>query len=411
LLRGCFLGLLLLPGGLLAQSPTRDHIVLDLSMVDPEDKQSRLVHLCFCSGPAFSSGFNSCDLHLMFELKDKSLKQPVGLICDRLKEKGKPGVTTMEWAVSLSHRSKELAWSLDCGTRQDISPNAIPPAEPPRAAKPGKDAAPEPRARDLETRLEKKIEELRKELLKRLSALEEAQRRSCVRLEANLGGRREVMVLVAGGVLRFVEVLPGSEPVPIGLSRARADELERAAQRATAAPRLPRLLLAVTPETRSVGPFFVQDRLIDPELFRRLVPAGRDARAASYQDADALIAELERRCGAKADFALPSEEQFVALARQLHDSALAAPRPCAELASEVGRLGVAELLGTAWQWTSSACRAPEGSGFDALCPADSYILKGGAASSEALECLPEYRGALPLDVRRAETSFRLILEG
>ena len=84
-------------------------------------------------------------------------------------------------------------------------------------------------------------------------------------------------------------------------------------------------------------------------------------------------------------------------------------KPCAALRRPPPGFPVAELLGHAWQLTRSAC-APLADGPRDLCPEGTFVRKGGeTASTNPLECIPEFRSATPTDVAQPGTSFRLVL--
>lgn len=256
--------------------------------------------------------------------------------------------------------------------------------------------------------LEKKIKALREDVLKQLRTVEDAQKNSCIRSNDKYQGRDEVTIAVAGGVLRFLKVEPQDSTITIGLADARADELLAKAQARSGKPIVPHIYLAVPEAVREVKAFFLQDRLIDPQLYSRLT-GGKDANRVAYQDVSRFIDELNTRCAGRATFVLPSEEQFVAAAHELYDPVESGLTSCEELRKQDRSFGITELLGHSWQLTRSLCQ-PLGERARFTCPDNSYVRKGGAASStNPLECLPEYRSPAPLDVQQKETSFRLAL--
>ena len=161
---------------------------------------------------------------------------------------------------------------------------------------------------------------------------------------------------------------------------------------------------------RPVEPFLLQDRLIDPALYAELLGnAGADACAVSYRETERFLTELNDRCAGRAAFALPTEEQFVAAARLVYDPAANGLKPCAALRRPPPGFPVAELLGHAWQLTRSAC-APLADGPRDLCTEGTFVRKGGeTASTNPLECIPEFRSATPTDVAQPGPSFRLVL--
>jgi hypothetical protein len=261
----------------------------------------------------------------------------------------------------------------------------------------------------MDAEIERRLEALRQELTAKIGALEQAQKNACVRQDGRLGERPEVLIAVAGGVLRFLEVKPASSLVALGLSQAKADEwLEEEAAR-TGQRLFPGHLYRAVPErTANVEPFFLQDRLIDSGLYSRIL-GSRNARRVAYDDARRFVVELNRRCQGKARFDLPSEEQFVAAAHRTYRPLEQGLMDCAMVAERSGE--ITQLFGDAWQLTRSPC-----SSFSAnsrtSCDRDTYIRKGGSPSSRdnRLECLPEYRHPGPADIELPETSFRLVLE-
>lgn len=257
---------------------------------------------------------------------------------------------------------------------------------------------------------QKQLEGLKAEILEKVRTLEEVQKNSCYRIDDRYQGKDEVTIAVAGGVLRFLKIQPQNSAIPIGLAEAKADELQARAQAQSTKPLVPQIYLAVPEAIREVQPFFLQDRLIDPQLYSRLTN-GKDAYRVAHQDVTRFITELNARCAGRAEFVLPSEEQFVAAARQLYGPISNELTSCEALRKEDGRPDITELLGYAWQLTRSLCQ-PFGERFRiASCPDNSFIRKGGAASStNPLECLPEYRSPAPPDVAQKETSFRLALK-
>ena len=255
-----------------------------------------------------------------------------------------------------------------------------------------------------------KLEALDTELRRRVDALETSAKRRCVRVDGTFDGRDEVLVAVGDGVLRFLRVRPPTEPLMIGLSEERAGELYREAQEGVAVPLLPWIYRSVPAVSRTVGAFLLQDRLIDPRFYAEVM-AGADAREVSVEQANRFLTELNTRCTGVAEFALPSEEEFVAAARLVYDPAANGLKPCAALRRVGASLQLTQLLGHAWQLTRSPCQPFSENPCD-RCPEGTYVRKGGAeTSASALECLPEYRSAAPPDLAQPGTSFRLVLVG
>jgi hypothetical protein len=415
------------------------------------------VALCFTPSSQFTSRV-LCAQVLTYPMtgnpRDNKFSLQVKLVCEDLKREAHVVASADEWYVSQRGRPDQPLFMINCNSKLAW------PADPalfPVSLASGSDAPPQPpdpqssahsggedrqtrietlssRLSDLEESLkqqkrtvqrlqeeilnlrsagdhsfEKKLDALRKETLDKLLALEEAQKNSCYRIDDQYKGQDEVMIAVAGGVLRFVKVKPRTSTVAIGLPEARADELLAEAQAQSSREIFPHILLAVPEAVREVKPFFLQDRLIDPQVYSRLTH-GKDARRVAYQDVERFIAELNAQCSGRAKFALPTEEQFVAAAQWLYDPVANGLKPCEAAREQDRRFDVTELLGHAWQLTRSLC-VPFSGPSRATCPdGTSYIRKGGAASStNRLECMPEYRSPAPFDVHQKETSFRLAL--
>ncbi len=266
------------------------------------------------------------------------------------------------------------------------------------------------------TTLEQKIDDLRQDFLQQ-SNLEKTHRKSkreqkaekmsCLRRDGSFGGRPEVMVSVDGTVLRFLEVRPSTGSVVIGLSEDQATEMMQQVQNATQEAILPRIFLSVPAETRDVREFYLQDRLIDDELYHRVTDG--DAHRVSYREARSFVEDLNRACSGIARFALPTEAQFVVAAQMLYNPVVNGLKPCSALTRIGADLQLTELLGNFWQLTKSKCQAFAEDSV-ASCPERSYIRKGGTAdSTNSLECVPEYRSAAPESVLQKDTSFRLVL--
>jgi len=374
-------------------------------------------------------------------------------LCDDLKGAAPITAPVEIWYVSLKGDPSNPLYRVDCRTNQATAlstpSSSAPPVSPPPASPPTQQVAKpqeapdtsDPKIRPAVAKLNDRVDELEKtlkdqrrsvqnlqeelgnlrstggrdlekqlkEILDRLRALEEAQKSSCFRIDDRYKGQEEVLIAVAGGVLRFVKIKPRSSTVAIGLSEAKANELLAAAQAESKHEIFPHILLSVPEAVREVKPFFLQDRLIDPQLYSRLTN-GKNANRVAYQDVQRFIADLNSRCNGRAQFVLPSEEQFVAAAQELYDPVANGLKPCEALRDQDRRFEVTELFSHAWQLTRSLC-VPFSDPPRTACPdGSSYIRKGGAASStDRLECMPEYRGLAPFDVNQQETSFRLAL--
>lgn len=429
----------------------------------PTDKDpagSTMVALCCTPSDLFRENETVQNCTHQWTRKGASdLSMRVENLCDELKAEATVVALDSVWYVSRKSEPGKALFRIDCKTerawRIGIAPSPAPTAAaqspaPPPAQAPQVASSPPPadtgkdrqakatekvnsRIKDLEKtlaeqkrameelkkaleargvadrKIEKRLDTLETDLIEKLRTLEEAQKSSCYRTDDRYQGQEEVTIAVAGSVLRFLRVKPRASPVPIGLSEARAGELLAQAQVQSSKKIFPHIYLAVPEAQREVGPFFLQDRLIDAGLYSRLTD-GKDAARVSYQDVSRFIAELNSRCSGRANFALPTEEQFVAAAHRFYDPAANGLKPCEELRKEDLRSGLTELFGHAWQLTRSLCQ-PFSDPPRTSCPDGSaYIRKGGAASStNPLECLPEYRSPSPFDVHQQETSFRLAL--
>jgi hypothetical protein len=231
--------------------------------------------------------------------------------------------------------------------------------------------------------------------------------------------------------LKFVEV---AAKVDIALRKADAQRFYRKAQQmwqeenrsSSSAPLLPWILMAVSesPVEKMIRLFWIQQELISSseDLYQAIVKDG-SSESVSYNDATLVIDKLNQWCKGKASFALPSEEQFVYLAKKLYDPAanIENPEPlvaCQTLSDkeleiptqEGGNFLIKKLLGNKWQLTQSKCERFDLASGDITCENDTYVKKGGTRhSTDATECIPEYRADSVPDVREPNTTFRLIL--
>lgn len=439
--------------GLLAQKSLENITV----PTEPAPAGGTQASLC-CTPLRLFTERDNCRHEWRHQATRNSLSLEVKTLCDYLKQTAKDVPLDSGWYVATKADPTVPLYRIDCSSNRAsslIQARSSPPPESPSAApsptQPAAEPADLPAAREggvrpeaikkLNSRLdgmekdlkeqkgafeglqedveslrsggqrdlERKLEALRKEILERLRALEDAQRNGCYRIDDRYKGQDEVLIAVGGGVLRFVKVKPRTTRVAIGLSEAKADDLLAEAQAQSEREIFPHVLLAVPEAVREVKPFFLQDRLIDPQLYSRLTN-GKDANRVAYQDVERFIAELNARCGGRAKFVLPSEEQFVAAAHWHYDPVANGLKPCEAVRTQDLCFDVTELLGHAWQLTRSLC-VPFSDPPRTTCPeGSSYIRKGGAASSlNRLECMPEYRSPAPFDVNQKETSFRLAL--
>lgn len=378
-----------------------------------------------------------------------SLAVAVRLVCKSLKESATVIASKGEWLVFPKGGPENELFVVNCNSLQafkmtDTSQPATPPGKiqisasnPPSDPKPvdppadpggdkGKPAASDNRVNGRLKDLEKVVDEQKKlvedlrqevkalgaadqELEKKLKALQEAQKNSCIRIEDSFKGREEVMIAVGGSILRFLHVRPQSDKISIGLSEAKAGEFLAEAQAESKTKIFPHIYLAVPEAVREVRPFFLQDRLIDGDMYARLT-GEKNADRVSYEDVSRFIEDLNTRCEGRAKFALPTEEQFVAVAHEIYQPLVVGLKLCELLRHEDKLFPFAELLGHSWQLTRTLCQ-PFSDPPKMTCADDrSYIRKGGAASSaNPLECMPEFRSSAPFDVQQKETSFRLAL--
>lgn len=133
----------------------------------------------------------------------------------------------------------------------------------------------------------------------------------------------------------------------------------------------------------------------------------------SYNDAKTVIDTLNEQCSGQR-FDLPTEEQFVYLAKTIYDLAnhKGSFQKCEALKTLNTSDGVKQLLGNQWQLTKSPCEQWSSDDNDPSrqCNPQSYVKKGGTTNSkDATECLPEYRAESTPDVREPNTTFRLVL--
>jgi len=95
--------------------------------------------------------------------------------------------------------------------------------------------------------------------------------------------------------------------------------------------------------------------------------------------------------------------------RLVYDPVVNGLKPCAALRRSGDTLQIADLFGHLWQLTGSSCK-PFGRGSDSSCPDEGFVRKGGTAGSRnPLECMPEYRSAIPGDLELKDTALRLVL--
>lgn len=215
--------------------------------------------------------------------------------------------------------------------------------------------------------------------------------------------------------LRFVKIEPTSSKIDISLSEKKAKYFYEQAQLQTASPLFPFILKSVPeggngPIFKSINTFWIQTNLLENPLYKEIISDG-SAKAVSHDDAQKVISTLNKRCQGY-QFDLPSEEQFVYLARTIYDPAHKNEniKACSKLAPLQTAEGVKQLIGNQWQLTKTRCEQWNTNDPNLQCNPQSYIAKGGATNAkDATECLPEYRGESAPDIRGSNTSLRLIL--
>lgn len=239
-------------------------------------------------------------------------------------------------------------------------------------------------------------------------------------------------VFVKGHLLQFVKIDSGNIE-NMALSEEQATFFYRKALQMlppNSTPVPPFIFKAVSDETkfRTVPIFWIQVAPVEPELYGEIVPfkSGSDNEMVrdgslykiSYQNARDFMEELNKLCEGKAKFDLPTEKQFVYLAKKIYDpvkdyqeNKKALLKPCHEL-SNLEISGVKYLLGYRWQLTKSKCEQfGDSSDPTRECNNRMYVKKGGTATSKnANECMPEYRAEASPRIRQPNTTFRLILQ-
>jgi formylglycine-generating enzyme required for sulfatase activity len=166
------------------------------------------------------------------------------------------------------------------------------------------------------------------------------------------------------------------------------------------------------PNTKVISEFWIQTETIEGKLYEKIIPSGSVDKV-SYNDAKKVIDALNKTCPGY-QFELPTEEQFVYLARKVYnpvrDKAL---KTCRVLKDKVRDNNIKQLLGNKWQLTQSQCGSWSNDSSDPIkqCNPQSYVKKGGTTDSkDATECMPEYRAESTPDVSEPNTTIRLILK-
>jgi hypothetical protein len=227
--------------------------------------------------------------------------------------------------------------------------------------------------------------------------------------------------------LAFVRINSDNAKIDIALRNADAEIFYIAAQQmwqqkklSSSSPLLPWIWRAVSknPEYREIKPFWIQQESMSSseKLYHAIFPDG-SADSVSDDDATVVIKQLNQWCKEKASFELPTEEQFVYLARKLYNPVKTGQLiSCQDFRDEksdifkkVTDFNVNKLLGEQWQLTKSECR-PFDPDSDVTCDERTYVKKGGTHNSrDATECTPEYRAESTPDIRVSNTTFRLVL--
>jgi len=181
-------------------------------------------------------------------------------------------------------------------------------------------------------------------------------------------------------------------------------------------PIVPFIFRAVsdTATPKLVAGFWIQEKTINPQLYKDLI-SDKDALVTrvSHEDAQQVINKLNELCKDKVEFSLPTEEQFVHLAKEAYDPVTDGKlKSCQELKNQKP-YGVKKVFGHNWQLTNSFCRTLDPYNSDPIRVCDSeqsYVKKGGSVESrDATECMPEYRAESIPDMREPNTTFRLVL--
>ena len=169
-----------------------------------------------------------------------------------------------------------------------------------------------------------------------------------------------------------------------------------------------------TATLKLVAGFWIQEKTINPQLYKDLI-SDKDALVTrvSHEDAQQVINKLNELCKDKVEFSLPTEEQFVHLAKEAYDPVTDGKlKSCQELKNQKP-YGVKKVFGHNWQLTNSFCRTLDPYNSDPIRVCDSeqsYVKKGGSVESrDATECMPEYRAESIPDMREPNTTFRLVL--
>ena len=197
------------------------------------------------------------------------------------------------------------------------------------------------------------------------------------------------------------QMLPSNLPVPPFIFKAVSDD------------KIPKV----------VTEFWIQVVPVNPKLYGEIVPfkPGLDDEMVrdgalykiSYRDAREFIEELNKLCEGEAAFDLPTEKQFVYLAKSIYDPVQSGElQHCNTLTNLSTNNGVKKLLGYRWQLTKSKCEEFSMSSDPTReCNDKMYVKKGGTATSKsATECIPEYRAEASPRIRQPNTTFRLILK-
>ncbi len=219
----------------------------------------------------------------------------------------------------------------------------------------------------------------------------------------------QTKVFIKKQVLEFAKIEAGS--VNIALKEREAMVFHRKAQQMLPSRLLyPFILKSVSEKERPklVTTFWIQVAPINPAFYSQIVPNALPDRV-SLQDAKIFIGKLNKRCQGVAKFDLPTEQQFVYLAKSIYNPVKTRKlAPCHTLSQLTTENGVKQLLGYKWQLTNTKCE-PLNANPIMACDDKMYIKKGGTTESKnATECLPEYRAESSPQIREPKTTFRLV---
>lgn len=208
--------------------------------------------------------------------------------------------------------------------------------------------------------------------------------------------------------LRFIKINHGILD-DIALRKQQAYDFHNQAKRQANSQLLyPMILKSVfdQPMPKVIPSFWIQQKPISPEFYQHITQ--QKSTEFSYENAIQLINKLNIFCDNQVKFNLPTEKQFVYLAKKIYNPVKTKQlKSCQELTNLETNSGVKKLLGNKWQLTKSKCISYRALKCDS---AETYIKKGGSIDSvDATECMPEYRAESTIDIQEPNTTFRLVL--